>query len=152
LKILSPEMTSPIYAHDHDNLSRSVFVIDVDAKPIIASAAWEYVDADESIGTREKTADCSNEAAHATGARKLLEAVNGSQIWTGGCVGASELKNRRSNQESNQRTNCDPANSNPGARGLPVQKQMKRYAGLAIASVQYQDGLDPQGHGRRCPP
>ena len=89
-------MTSPIYAHDHDNLSRSVFVIDVDAKPIIASAAWEYVDADESIGTREKTADCSNEAAHATGARKLLEAVNGSQIWTGGCVGASELKNRRS--------------------------------------------------------
>ena len=92
MKILSPEMTSPIYAHDHDNLSRSVFVIDVDAKPIIASAAWEYVDADESIGTREKTADCSNEAAHATGARKLLEAVNGSQIWTGGCVGASELK------------------------------------------------------------
>jgi hypothetical protein len=34
----------------------------------------------------------------------------------------------------------------------PPQRQMKRGARLAIASVQYQHGLAPQGHDRRCPP
>jgi hypothetical protein len=58
--MVSPEndLISPLRVRGHDNLSLSVLVIDVDAKPVIAFAARKYAEADESIGTREYEASC----------------------------------------------------------------------------------------------